>query len=76
MSPDRLAFRFFSEAMQFIGPVVVVLQAHGIQRGHTSDAVRTCAEILFDWFDTLEQSSTASADADRADLVAYRNRAC
>ena len=62
--------------MQIIGPVVVFLHEHGIQRGHTSDAVQTCAEIFFGWFDTLERSLTGWADADRADLVAYRNRAC
>ena len=65
---------FFSEEMQIIEPVVAFLHEHAVQRAHTADTVRTYAEILFDWFDTLEQSSIAWNDADGADLVAYRNR--
>lgn len=65
---------FFTDSMAIIEPVVAFLHEHGIQRAHTADTVRTYAEILFDWFDTLEQSSIAWDDADGADLVAYRNR--
>jgi integrase/recombinase XerD len=65
---------FFSEAMQIIEPVVAFLHEHGIQRTHTADTVRTYAEILYDWFDTLEQNSITWNDVDGADLVAYRNR--
>src|SRR5258707_477318 len=43
-------------------------------RAHTADTVRTYTEILYDWFDALEQSGIAWRDADAIDLVAYRNR--
>ncbi|HEY2403434.1 MAG TPA: hypothetical protein VGI23_23985, partial [Steroidobacteraceae bacterium] len=65
---------FFTDSMAIIEPVVAFLHEHGIQRAHTKDTVRTYAETLFDWFDTLEQSSIAWDEADGADLVAYRNR--
>jgi site-specific recombinase XerD len=65
---------FFTDSMEIIEPVVAFLHEHAIQRAHSNDTVRTYAEILFDWFDTLEQSSIAWDEADGADLVAYRNR--
>jgi site-specific recombinase XerD len=65
---------FFSAAMEIIEPAVAYLHEHAIQRAHTADTVRTYAEILYDWFDTLEQSGIFWGDADGADLVAYRNR--
>ena len=65
---------FFTDSMQIIEPAVAFLHEHGVQRAHTADTVRTYAEILFDWFDTLDQSSIAWVEADGADLVAYRNR--
>jgi integrase/recombinase XerD len=65
---------FFSASMEIIEPAVAFLHEHAIQRAHTADTVRTYAEILFDWFDTLEQSAIVWSDADGADLVAYRNR--
>src|SRR5438105_19879 len=61
---------FFTESMAIIEPVMAYLHEHGIQRAHSTDTVRTYAETLFDWFDTLEQSSIAWDDADGADLVA------
>ena len=36
--------------------------------------LRTYAEILYDWFETLEQNGIVWSEADAADLVAYRNR--
>jgi integrase len=65
---------FFTDSMEIMEPVVAFLHEHAVQRAHTNDTVRTYAEVLFDWFDTLEQSSIAWDDADGADLVAYRNR--
>jgi integrase/recombinase XerD len=65
---------FFTASMEIMEAVVAFLHEHAVQRAHTADTVRTYAEILFDWFDTLEQSSIAWYDADGADLVAYRNR--
>jgi integrase/recombinase XerD len=60
--------------MEIIEPVVAFLHEHAIQRAHTADTLRTYSEVLFDWFDTLEQSSIPWDQADGADLVAYRNR--
>lgn len=64
----------FTSDMQIIEPVVAFLHEHAIQRAHTADTVRTNAEILYDWFDTLEQNGIAWCDVDAVDLVAYRNR--
>jgi site-specific recombinase XerD len=60
--------------MQLLEPAVAFLHEHAIQRAHTSDTVRTYTEILYDWFDALEQSGICWRDADAIDLVAYRNR--
>ena len=64
----------FSSDMRLIEPAVAFLHEHSIQRAHTADTVRTYTEILYDWFDALEQSGIAWDDADAVDLVAYRNR--
>jgi site-specific recombinase XerD len=64
----------FTADLQLIEPAIAFLHEHGVQRAHTADTVRTYAEILCDWFDTLEQNRIEWADADAADLVAYRNR--
>jgi integrase/recombinase XerD len=64
----------FSADMSLIEPAVAFLHEHGVQRAHTDDTVRTYAEILYDWFETLEQNRIDWADVDGADLVAYRNR--
>ncbi len=64
----------FSADSQLIEPAVAFLHEHAVQRAHTADTLRTYAEILYDWFDTLEQNGIDWSDADAADLVAYRNR--
>ena len=64
----------FSSDMRLIEPAVAFLHEHSIQRAHTADTIRTYTEILYDWFDALEQSGIAWNDADAVDLVAYRNR--
>jgi integrase/recombinase XerD len=64
----------FTSDMQLIEPAVAFLHEHAIQRAHTADTLRTYMEILYDWFDALEQSGISWSDADVADLVAYRNR--
>jgi len=64
----------FSSDMRLIEPAVAFLHEHTIQRAHTADTVRTYTEILYDWFDALEQSGIVWSDADAIDLVAYRNR--
>jgi len=64
----------FSADMQLIEAAVAYLHEHSAQRAHSADTLRTYAEILHDWLDTLEQNGIVWSDADAADLVAYRNR--
>jgi integrase/recombinase XerD len=64
----------FTSDMQLIEPAVAFLHEHLVQRAHTAETVRTYAEILVDWFDTLERNDVPWATADAVDLVAYRNR--
>lgn len=64
----------FSSDMQLIEPAVAFLHEHSIQRAHTADTLRTYMEILYDWFDALEQTGVLWNKADAADLIAYRNR--
>jgi site-specific recombinase XerD len=64
----------FSRDMRLIEPAIAYLHEHSVQRAHTADTLRTYAEILHDWFDTLEQNGIVWSDVDGADLVAYRNR--
>jgi len=64
----------FTTELQIIAPAVAFLHEHFVQRAHTADTLRTYAEILYDWFETLEQNAIAWDAADAVDLVAYRNR--
>lgn len=64
----------FTAQWQLIEPAVAFLHEHFVQRAHTADTLRTYAEILYDWFETLEQNAIRWDDADAVDLVAYRNR--
>src|ERR1700722_9785313 len=64
----------FTSDMQLIRPSRAVLPEPFVQRAHTADTLRTYAEILLDWFDTLERNDVPWATADAVDLVAYRNR--
>jgi integrase/recombinase XerD len=64
----------FSADLELLEPAVAFLHEHAVQRAHTADTLRTYAEILYDWFETLEQNRIVWSDADAADLVAYRNR--
>ena len=59
---------------RLIEPAVAFLHEHSVQRAHTADTLRTYAEILYDWFETLEQNDIPWDTADAVDLVAYRNR--
>lgn len=43
-------------------------------RSHSADTVRTYAEHLYDWFDSLEQSGLDWRLADEEMIAAYRNR--
>ena len=71
--PDGFPLLFNSQ-WQLIEPAVAYLHEHSVQRAHTADTLRTYAEILYDWFETLEQNGIGWAGADAVDLVAYRNR--
>jgi site-specific recombinase XerD len=71
--PDGFPLLFTTE-LRLIEPAVAFLHEHSVQRAHTADTVRTYAEILYDWFETLEQNHVSWEDADAVDLVAYRNR--
>jgi integrase/recombinase XerD len=51
----------FRAQSNLIEPAVAYLHEHGVQRAHTADTVRTYAEILYDWFDTLEQNGSSGA---------------
>ena len=64
----------FTAEMQLIEPAVAFLHEHSIQRAHTTETLRTYAEILLDWFGSLEENGILWRDADAVDLVAYRNR--
>jgi integrase/recombinase XerD len=64
----------FSSDMKLIEPAIAFLHEHSVQRAHTADTLRTYMELVYEWFDALEQSGVAWSDADVSDLVAYRNR--
>ena len=64
----------FTAQWQLIEPAVAFLHEHFVQRAHTADTLRTYSEILYDWFETLEQNAIPWDDATAVDLVAYRNR--
>ena len=64
----------FTADLRIIEPAVAYLHEHFVQRAHTAETLRTYAEILYDWFETLEQNAIRWDVADAVDLVAYRNR--
>lgn len=64
----------FNTDMQLVEVAASFFHEHSVQRACTSDTLRTYAEIVYDWFETLEQNSIDWADADAVDLVSYRNR--
>ncbi len=64
----------FTAGFDLIEPALAYLHEHAIRRAHTSDTLNTYMEVLYDWFDALEQSGITWGGADAADLVAYRNR--
>lgn len=64
----------FTAEMQLIEPVVAFLHELSIQRAQTADTLRSYTEILYDWFETLEQNNINWAEAGAVDLIAYRNR--
>ncbi|MDP9650746.1 tyrosine-type recombinase/integrase [Paraburkholderia caledonica] len=71
--PEGFPLLFTAQGL-LIEPAVAFLHDHFVRQAHTADTLRTYAEILYDWFETLEQNNIPWDDADAADLVAYRNR--
>ncbi len=64
----------FTSELKLIEPAIAFLHEHAIQRAHTPDTLRTYLEVLYDWFDALEQSGIPWSEVDTTDLIAYRNR--
>jgi integrase len=64
----------FTADLKLIEPAVAFLHEHAVRRAHTGDTVRSYAEILYDWFETLEQNGIDWSKADAIDLLGYRNR--
>jgi site-specific recombinase XerC len=64
----------FSSDLKLIEPAIAFLHEHAIQRAYTAETLRTYAEILYDWFDSLEQTAVAWNEVDASDLIAYRDR--
>lgn len=64
----------FTAGFELIEPAIAYLHEHAIRRAHTPDTLNTYMEILYDWFDALEQSGICWSTADAVDLIAYRNR--
>jgi len=63
-------------AMRIVEPAFAYLMNLAIipGRSHATETVRTYAEHLHDWFDTLEQSGLDWRDANERTIAAYRNR--
>ena len=59
----------FNADPELIEPAVCFLHEHAIQRAHTPETVRTYLEVLYDWFDALEQSGIQWQQADAIDLL-------
>lgn len=60
--------------MAIIEPAFAWLMEQASIRGRSGETLRTYGEHLYDWFDTLEQSSIAWDDVGEPVLAAYRNR--
>jgi site-specific recombinase XerD len=65
-----------SDGMAIIEPAFAFLLDLAIipGRSHSPETLRTYAEHLHDWFDSLEQSALDWRDADEETIAAYRNR--
>jgi integrase len=64
----------FSSDLKLIEPAIAFLHEHAMQRAYTDETLRTYSEILYDWFDSLEQSHVPWGEVDASDLIAYRDR--
>ena len=66
----------FDDDMAIIEAAFAYLIEHAtvLGRSHAAETVRTYAEHLHDWFDSLEQSGIDWRTADEMTVAAYRNR--
>lgn len=66
----------FDAQMAIIEPAFAWLLEHAALQGRSSvsDTVRTYAEHIYDWFDTLEQSGLDWRMVDEGVIAEYRNR--
>lgn len=66
----------FDADMAIIEPAFAWLLDHATlqRRSSVSDTVRTYAEHIYDWFDTLEQSGLDWQSVDEGVIAEYRNR--
>lgn len=64
----------FDARMAIIEPAFAWLLEHASLRGCAPDTVRTYAEHIYDWFDTLEQSDLDWQSVDEGVIGAYRDR--
>lgn len=64
------------DAMRIVEPAFAYLIDIAVipGRSHATETVRTYAEHLHDWFDSLEQSGLDWREADERTIAAYRNR--
>lgn len=65
-----------SESMAIIEPAFAFLLEHATipGRSHSKETLRTYAEHLHDWFDSLEQSALDWREADEETIAAYASR--
>ena len=63
----------FSEDGRLIEAASEFLYAHCLVRRASDATLKTYGEILYDWFDTLEQSGLLWTEVDASDLAVYRD---
>src|SRR4051794_22647393 len=64
----------FDAQCRLIEPAALFLHQHYIQGVGSVETLRTYSELLYDWFDALDQNEIRWEEATTLDLVAYRNR--
>ena len=64
----------FSKDGRLIEVASEFLYAHCVVRKVSDATLKTYGEILYDWFDTLEQSGIEWTEVDATDLVLYRDQ--
>ena len=64
----------FSEDGRLIEAASEFLYAHCVVRKASDATLKTYGEILYDWFDTLEQSELVWTEVDASDLAVYRDQ--